>query len=123
MAEPAIAVSGLRKSFGAKEAVAGIGLDIAAGSFPGSSGRTGQAGENSLLQLYRQAGEDDPREDGPSPNRSVPRPQGCCDVSARQWNGPARAGDRKGQSGGRAAPGSGRAGPASWRRSIRYAVA
>ena len=38
MGEPAIAVRGLRKSFGAKEAVAGINLEIAAGSFAGLVG-------------------------------------------------------------------------------------
>ena len=32
---PAIAVHGLRKSFGDKEAVAGVDLDIAAGSLAG----------------------------------------------------------------------------------------
>ena len=42
MGEPAIAVRGLRKSFGAKEAVAGIDLEIAAAPSPGSSGRTGR---------------------------------------------------------------------------------
>jgi hypothetical protein len=38
----AIVVRGLRKKFGTKEAVAGIDLEVAAGS-PGSSGRTGLA--------------------------------------------------------------------------------
>ena len=33
MGEPAIAVRGLRKSLGAKQAVAGINLETAAGSF------------------------------------------------------------------------------------------
>ncbi len=29
-------------------------------------------------------GEDDPREDGPPPDRRVPRVLGLCDISARQ---------------------------------------
>ena len=40
---PAIQVLDLRKSFGEKEAVAGIDLEITAGSFAGSS-RSGDAG-------------------------------------------------------------------------------
>ena len=35
MGEPAIVVRGLHKSFGAKDAVAGINLEIAAGSLAG----------------------------------------------------------------------------------------
>jgi ABC-2 type transport system ATP-binding protein len=46
MGEPAIQVRGLRKSFGAKEAVAGIDLDIAAGSLAGLVGPNG-AGKTS----------------------------------------------------------------------------
>ena len=41
MGEPAIAVTGLRKSFGPKEAVAGIDLEIAAGSLAGLVGPNG----------------------------------------------------------------------------------
>src|SRR6202451_1500089 len=48
--ESAIEVHGLRKSFGAKEAVAGIDLEIAAGSFAGLGGPNG-AGENTSLSL------------------------------------------------------------------------
>ena len=50
MGEPAIAVRGLRKSFGAKEAVAGIDLDIAAGSFAGLVGPNG-AGKTTSLSM------------------------------------------------------------------------
>ena len=50
MAESAIAVRGLRKSFGAKEAVAGIDLDIAAGSFAGLVGPNG-AGKTTSLSM------------------------------------------------------------------------
>jgi ABC-2 type transport system ATP-binding protein len=50
MGEPAIAVRGLRKSFGDKEAVAGIDLDIAAGSFAGLVGPNG-AGETTSLSM------------------------------------------------------------------------
>jgi ABC-2 type transport system ATP-binding protein len=39
----AIVVRGLRKKFGTKEAVAGIDLEVAAGSLAGLSGRTGRA--------------------------------------------------------------------------------
>jgi ABC-2 type transport system ATP-binding protein len=42
MGELAIQVRGLRKRFGKKEAVAGIDLEIAAGSLPGWSGRMGR---------------------------------------------------------------------------------
>ena len=45
MGEPAIAVRGLRKSFGAKEAVAGIDLEIAA-RFPRRAGRAERGGED-----------------------------------------------------------------------------
>ncbi|HET6187482.1 MAG TPA: hypothetical protein VFE59_10825 [Trebonia sp.] len=41
MGEPAIEVRGLRKSFDKKEAVAGIDLDIAAGSLAGLVGPNG----------------------------------------------------------------------------------
>jgi hypothetical protein len=51
MSEPAIAVRGLRKSFGAKEAVAGIDLEIATAPSPGSSGRTGRAETTSLSMM------------------------------------------------------------------------
>jgi ABC-2 type transport system ATP-binding protein len=50
MAEPAIAVRGLRKSFGAKEAVAGVDLEIAAGSFAGLVGPNG-AGKTTSLSM------------------------------------------------------------------------
>ncbi len=50
MGEPAIAVHGLRKSFGTKEAVAGIDLEIAAGSFAGLVGPNG-AGKTTLLSM------------------------------------------------------------------------
>jgi ABC-2 type transport system ATP-binding protein len=41
MVEPAIEVRGLRKSFGKKEAVAGVDLTIAAGSLAGLVGPNG----------------------------------------------------------------------------------
>ncbi|HEY6786562.1 MAG TPA: hypothetical protein VI365_04550, partial [Trebonia sp.] len=41
VAQPAISVRGLRKSFGGKEAVAGIDLDIAKGSLAGLVGPNG----------------------------------------------------------------------------------
>ena len=47
---PAIKVLGLRKSFGAKEAVAGIDLEIAAGSFAGLVGPNG-AGKTTSLSM------------------------------------------------------------------------
>ncbi len=47
---PAIAVHALRKSFGAKEAVAGIELEIAAGSFAGLVGPNG-AGKTTSLSM------------------------------------------------------------------------
>jgi len=50
MGEPAIAVRGLRKSFGAKEAVAGIDLEIGAGSFAGLVGPNG-AGKTTSLSM------------------------------------------------------------------------
>jgi ABC-2 type transport system ATP-binding protein len=50
MGEPAIAVRGLRKSFGAKEAVAGVDLEIAAGSFAGLVGPNG-AGKTTSLSM------------------------------------------------------------------------
>jgi ABC-2 type transport system ATP-binding protein len=48
--EPAIAVRGLRKSFGAKEAVTGIDLDIARGSLSGLVGPNG-AGKTTSLSM------------------------------------------------------------------------
>ena len=39
----AVVVRGLWKKFGAKEAVAGIDLEVAAGSLAGPAGRTGRA--------------------------------------------------------------------------------
>ena len=50
MAKPAIEVRGLRKSFGAKEAVAGIDLEIAAGSLAGLVGPNG-AGKTTSLSM------------------------------------------------------------------------
>jgi ABC-2 type transport system ATP-binding protein len=50
MAEPAIVVRGLRKSFGAKLAVAGIDLEIAAGSLAGLVGPNG-AGKTTSLSM------------------------------------------------------------------------
>ncbi len=50
MGEPAIEVRGLRKSFGDKEAVAGIDLEIAAGSLAGLVGPNG-AGKTTSLSM------------------------------------------------------------------------
>jgi ABC-2 type transport system ATP-binding protein len=50
MGEPAIAVRGLRKRFGPKEAVAGIDLEIAAGSLAGLVGPNG-AGKTTSLSM------------------------------------------------------------------------
>jgi ABC-2 type transport system ATP-binding protein len=50
MGGPAITVTGLRKSFGDKEAVAGIDLEIAAGSFAGLVGPNG-AGKTTSLSM------------------------------------------------------------------------
>ncbi len=50
MGGPAIKVLGLRKSFGAKEAVAGIDLEITAGSFAGLVGPNG-AGKTTSLSM------------------------------------------------------------------------
>jgi ABC-2 type transport system ATP-binding protein len=50
MSEPAIEVRGLRKSFGEKEAVAGIDLNIAAGSLAGLVGPNG-AGKTTSLSM------------------------------------------------------------------------
>ena len=50
MSEPAIAVTELRKSFGPKEAVAGIDLEIASGSFAGLVGPNG-AGKTTSLSM------------------------------------------------------------------------
>ena len=50
MAEPAIAVHALHKSFGTKEAVAGIDLEIAAGSLAGLVGPNG-AGKTTTLSM------------------------------------------------------------------------
>src|SRR5215469_10380485 len=49
-AQPAIAVRGLHKSFGDKEAVAGIDLDIARGSLSGLVGPNG-AGKTTSLSM------------------------------------------------------------------------
>jgi ABC-2 type transport system ATP-binding protein len=50
MGGPAIKIAGLRKSFGDKEAVAGIDLEIAAGSFAGLVGPNG-AGKTTSLSM------------------------------------------------------------------------
>src|SRR5580704_2409784 len=50
MDEPAIEVRGLRKSFGEKQAVAGVDLDIAAGSLAGLVGPNG-AGKTTTLSM------------------------------------------------------------------------
>jgi ABC-2 type transport system ATP-binding protein len=50
MSEPAIVVRGLQKSFGTKTAVAGIDLEIAAGSFAGLVGPNG-AGKTTSLSM------------------------------------------------------------------------
>jgi ABC-2 type transport system ATP-binding protein len=50
MGEPAIEVRGLRKSFGEKEAVAGVDLEIAAGSLAGLVGPNG-AGKTTSLSM------------------------------------------------------------------------
>src|ERR1700741_4132359 len=50
MGEPAIEVHALRKSFGSKEAVAGIDLEIAGGSFAGLVGPNG-AGKTTSLSM------------------------------------------------------------------------
>jgi ABC-type multidrug transport system ATPase subunit len=50
MGETAIEVRGLRKSFGTKEAVAGIDLEIAAGSLAGLVGPNG-AGKTTSLSM------------------------------------------------------------------------
>ena len=50
MSKPAIEVRELRKSFGAKEAVAGIDLEIAAGSLAGLVGPNG-AGKTTSLSM------------------------------------------------------------------------
>src|SRR3984957_14254912 len=51
MGGPAIAVTGLRKSFGPKEAVAGIDLEIAAGSPAGLGGANGGGKTTSLSMM------------------------------------------------------------------------
>ncbi len=53
MGEPAIEVRGLRKSFGEKEAVAGIDLEIAADSLAGLVGPNG-AGKTGEVALVEQ---------------------------------------------------------------------
>jgi ABC-2 type transport system ATP-binding protein len=51
MSTPAIVVRGLRKSFGQKQAVAGIDLDVEAGSFTGLVGPNGAGKTTSLLMM------------------------------------------------------------------------
>jgi ABC-2 type transport system ATP-binding protein len=51
MGEAAIVVRGLRKVFGAKEAVAGIDLDVAAGSCAGLVGPNGAGKTTSLAMM------------------------------------------------------------------------
>src|ERR1700692_2875720 len=50
VAQPAISVRGLSKSFGSKEAVAGIDLDVAKGSLAGLVGPNG-AGKTTSLSM------------------------------------------------------------------------
>src|ERR1039457_4422216 len=58
MGEPAIAARGLRKSFGTTEAVAGIDLEIAAGSLAGLVGPNGAGKTTSLSMMTGLLGPD-----------------------------------------------------------------
>ena len=73
--QPAIEVRGLRKSFGAKEAVAGIDLEIAAGSLAGLVGPNG-AGKTTSLSMMTGLLRPDERPDPDQRAGRVGRPAG-----------------------------------------------